>query len=171
MRYHTIGLEEPDGSTVDVDGIDSGTQISTVAANLPSLKTAYFRVWARDESGIFSVQSDTASAFVSPFTFETVAGAAIDAGGSRSIAVDKNGDIHIAYNDGTAFALLYNKRTSGSWGSPETVEGDPVTNISLALDAAGGPHISYKNIAGDNYKYAYKSGTWFLENIETALGV
>ena len=57
-----------------------GTTQAVVIGGLPSMKTAYFKVWTKDEAGNYSVGSDTFSAYVSPFVAQTIDGAGIDAG-------------------------------------------------------------------------------------------
>lgn len=91
-----------------------------------------------------------------------------------SIAVGKNGDVHISYyrdsggindyclryvmiKDGTPTYELVDDYAGGILG----------THNSIALDADGTPHISYYDQANEDLKYAYKNGTlWTITTVD-----
>ena len=96
---------------VSTSGVTPG---AVVAYNVSPSTNAfyYFSVWTQDPSGNWSVQSSTAGAYNSPFSFETVDNNA----GSfawTSLAIDKDGNLHLAYINGAGSAGLcqaYNRR-------------------------------------------------------------
>ncbi|MBI5242612.1 MAG: carboxypeptidase regulatory-like domain-containing protein [Elusimicrobia bacterium] len=146
-----------------------GTTQTVVIGGLPSRKTAYFRVWTKDESDNYSAPSDTFSGYVSPFVLATIDGAGIDAGRGVSLAVDRFGDAHAGYRGGSVSQeLRYGKRAGGIWGSPEAPDpGVRIAEALLALDEAGSPQILYRNTQTGELKVAKKSGAWAASVIET----
>ncbi len=145
---------------IDTGPVAQGIVVSTEIFGPESGKTAYFRVWASDEKGQWSVMSATAAAFVSPFALETVAGAASDAGVHASLAADRAGNLHVSYGDLTASKLKY-ARYDGAWTISSPVpDNNSALHASLALDGAGQPRLSY--FKGDpiyNLGYAKYDGT------------
>jgi hypothetical protein len=85
------------------------------------------------------------------------------AGEYSSIAIDSNGTPHISYYDHVSAYdgdLKYAFRTpQGAWAiAVVDWEGDVGIDTSLALDAAGNPHIAYYDGTGDRLKYARLEG-------------
>ena len=88
-----------------------------------------------------------------------------------SITLDSAGNPHIGYaydyynsnNDTYSSYLEYASKSNGKW-TKETVNTNYTSDISLALDSAGNPHISYIDFPDDSYPYimyAVKSnGKW-----------
>ncbi|MEK9145716.1 MAG: hypothetical protein AAB339_08920, partial [Elusimicrobiota bacterium] len=148
--------------------LSAGGAVSVVIGGLPSLKTAYFKVWTRDESGNYSVASDTLSVFVSPFVLGTLDGSGIDAGSYASLAPDRSGDLHAAYTGGFGTQeLRYLKRASGVWGAVESPDpGVGASHAVIAVDGDGRPKILYRGPSGE-LKLAGKSGTWSNETLES----
>ena len=93
-----------------------------------------------------------------------------------SLAVDAEGNPHIAYYEMTIWMkkgnLKYASKSGGSW-TVETVESDAGEQPSLALDAEGNPHIAYHDHPNGCLKYASKKGgNWTVETVDcTALVV
>jgi len=146
-----------------------GASASFVISSLPSLKRVYFRVWTRDQAGNFSVQSATFSAVAVPTSFETIAGGGgFDAGRSPSLAVDRSGNLHVAYQGTTATQeLQYAKRTAGIWGTPVSLDpGVVVSNVVLALDTADNPVIAYYDTAAPQLKLARFNAGWTISTLE-----
>jgi hypothetical protein len=91
----------------------------------------------------------------SAWEFQTVDSGYV--GAHTSLALDAAGHAHISYQDheGTMDKLKYAHWTGSDWAI-QTVDPDWRVHVgehtSLALDAAGLPHISYR--AGTNLKYA-----------------
>jgi len=86
-----------------------------------------------------------------------------------SLALDDDGNPHIAYYDVTNGDLRYAIRVGSVW-TFETVDaaGDMGQFCALALDSYGNPHISYYNATTQDLKYATKSGeVWTLETVDT----
>ncbi|MBI5243699.1 MAG: fibronectin type III domain-containing protein, partial [Elusimicrobia bacterium] len=148
--------------SVATSSVAPGTTQTMVIGGLPSRKTAYFRVWTKDESDNYSAPSDTFSAYVSPFALAVIDGAGIDAGRGVSLAVDRYGDAHAGYRGGfVSQELRYEKRTSGVWGSPEAPDpGVRIAEAGLAVDEAGNPQILYRNTQTGELKVAKKAGVW-----------
>lgn len=85
--------------------------------------------------------------------------------GERSLALDADENPHIAYG---ADHLYYAWHDGAAWHL-ETV--DPAAGVgryaSLALDATGGPRISYYDDLNDDLKYAHYDGsTWQIETVD-----
>jgi hypothetical protein len=78
-------------------------------------------------------------------------GTAADAGEFSSLAFDRQGVPHIAYNDGQVLASLYYASLNGTTGQWEfslidddtPYTGDAGYSPSLKIDAAGNPHVAY----------------------------
>ena len=82
-----------------------------------------------------------------------------------SLAVDQNGQVHIAYMGDASPYLRYASGNGGSW----TVEspGGFGAYSSLALDREGKPHISYYDGWGFKLRYARKEeGSWLHQTID-----
>lgn len=86
------------------------------------------------------------------------------AGAYSSIAVDGDGNPHIAYDDTVNGELRYAVKMGGIW-SIETVDPDDGgRGVSIVLDSQGVPHIGYQEISENRPVYATKSGgAWITE--------
>ncbi len=102
----------------------------------------------------------------------------VDSGGvgmNTSLVLDGTGRPHISYFDRQNNELKYAWYNGIDW-QIETVdnEGDPWAAISLALDAAGHPHIVYIHYEypNDDLKYAQYDGTsWHIEVVDSQRSV
>jgi hypothetical protein len=77
-----------------------------------------------------------------------------DTGGFPSIAVDAHNNLHVTYCDFTAGSLMYARKFGGDdwqFAVADSIGGGLYS--SLALDDAGGVHVSYEN--GETLRYAY----------------
>jgi hypothetical protein len=87
-------------------------------------------------------------------------------GEHSSIAVDSQGNPHIAYQDRTNSDLKYARKSGGVW-AVEVVDSDGFLGAyaSLALDSQDNPHVSYERQGNpDRLTYAHKSaGVWTIE--------
>ena len=84
-----------------------------------------------------------------------------------SIDLDSNDNPHMAYRS-SAGVLKYAKWNGSLW-IIETVEGYPVSELSLAVDSNGNPHIGYK-VWGE-LRYAVKEGKiWKIEKVSKDMG-
>ncbi len=148
--------------------VSAGSAVSVIIGGLPSLKTAFLKVWSRDESDNYSAPSDTISVFVSPFVLGTLDGSGIDAGSYASLAPERSGDLHAAYTGGFGTQeLRYLKRVSGNWGSVEFPDpGVGASHAVVAVDGDSRPKILYRGPSGE-LKLAGKSGTWSSETLES----
>ena len=87
-----------------------------------------------------------------------------------SIALDSQGNPHIAYYDNLHGKLRYASRADGAW-TPTTVDsaGNVGGYISLQLDAMDRPRISYYDITNQDLKFAHQTGgTWTIELVDSA---
>jgi len=106
--------------------------------------------------------------------YETV-DSAYQVGRSASLALDSNGDAHIAYFDLPNGKLKYAHRLNGAW-QIETVDRAVEGSATLILDSAGGAHIAYSSNdqasppAGPttySVKYASRTGSsWDIQTLE-----
>jgi hypothetical protein len=90
-------------------------------------------------------------------------GKSFESAGDRSLVLDVNSHPHIVYGGRQLYYAWYD----GSAWHYETIDPDSWGGAcaSLALDAAGRPHISYKG--GGDLKYAYHDGTsWHSEIVD-----
>ena len=89
-----------------------------------------------------------------------------------SLAMDDQGQFHIAHYDSDNDDLRYSTGVpNGAWAT-EVVDssGDTGRNPSIAIDAAGDPHIVYRSWNGWKFKYATlnpSSPDWQISTIET----
>lgn len=98
-----------------------------------------------------------------------------DVGGYASLALDFSGLPHVSYcrfiaSGGVCDDLKYAYFDGAAW-HVETVDsaGAVGQSASLALDAAGRPHISYYDYTNRDLKYAYFDGAvWHIERVDTA---
>lgn len=94
------------------------------------------------------------------------------AGWRQSLALDRHGHPHIAYqwDDGgqpRLQALRYAHLGAQGW-EVQTVDPRDALSPSLAVDAAGRPHIAYVDPASHTLRYAYWDGlAWRLEPVGT----
>lgn len=111
----------------------------------------------------------------SDWAIETV-DSAEGAGSFTSLALDAAGNPHISYHDyyyDSKFkdTLKYAHWTGSDWAI-ETVDSSGIMgegeDTSLALDAAGNPHISYFDWTADELKYARWNGSaWSIETVDS----
>jgi hypothetical protein len=106
-----------------------------------------------------------------PFLVEAVGGTTISAGSVYSLALDSEGNPHVAFCDSITGNLRYASRSAGAW-TIETADGSAIvlgTSSSLALDDEGNPHVSYVDAAVatlETLKYARKvGGVWIVETV------
>jgi len=80
-----------------------------------------------------------------------------------SLAIARDGSVHVAYQDITNADLKVAVKRDGQWMS-ETVDarGDVGEHTSLALDAAGRAHVSYYDLQNGQLRYAVEGadGSW-----------
>lgn len=88
------------------------------------------------------------------------------------IAADASDDLHVSYWENSS--LKYVRRSSGSWGSFETVDdtGTVGRYSSLALDSSDDVHISYYDDTNTSLKYAYHNDvSWVVETVDSSAQV
>ncbi|WP_394840200.1 hypothetical protein LVJ94_25275 [Pendulispora rubella] len=81
-----------------------------------------------------------------------------DVGRFSSIAVGASGDVHIAYYDSTHNQLKYARRSGDAWFMDMVETVPELAGTSIAVDAAGGVHVSYsgrRTTVSHDLKYAY----------------
>ena len=91
-----------------------------------------------------------------------------DVGSYNDIAVDSQGNPHIAYYDATNKDLKYAYKDGAGWHVytiANTV--DYGSHVSIALDKKGNPHISYVDSTNGYLLYAFKDSTgWNHETVD-----
>ena len=173
IQYSTANPASVNWSTstaqviISTSGVSPGVLVST-SITLSLNKMYSFKMWAGDETGNWSAVSAVVSVFNSQFSFENIG----QSGGAPNLTIDKDNNLHVAYNFATNQELRYIKRTGTTWqGSPTTV--DSLVNTpwspSIALDANANPHIAYGD-QSPNYdlKYAKFDGVWSTSTIDAA---
>lgn len=105
-----------------------------------------------------------------PFVYESI-DVTGRTGYNASLALDANGDPHVAYYDLSNHDLRYARRTGAGWVL-ETVDATGITGVtpSLAIDAFGDPHVAYYDSTGLDLRYARKirGGPWTVEVVASA---
>ncbi|MCG2726059.1 MAG: hypothetical protein L6420_07365, partial [Elusimicrobia bacterium] len=133
-----------------ISGASSTGAIYSTSTVLATLGTDYsyhftaYDVWGDTATGISTATIDAPD--VGLFDLETIDGDGIIAGDFNSLAVDSQGNIHIAYSaiDTAIFRYVKWSSPSGPWSDPVTV-GAGMGNgsqMSIALDANELPNIS-----------------------------
>ena len=105
-----------------------------------------------------------------PFYVETVQ-SDLNSGKFVSMAIDVNGDLHVAYYGDANNHLYYARRTNGVWSyEPVDQGGDMGQYCSIAIDSNNLPHICYLDATNDEVKYArLDEGVWTIEVIPDGL--
>jgi parallel beta-helix repeat protein len=89
----------------------------------------------------------------------------------NSLALDGDGNPHIAYHDCAKGHLNHAEWTGTNW-SIEVVDEHVPGNwavTSIAIDSNDNPHIGYFNDSSDDLKYAkYNGSAWMLETVDSA---
>ena len=90
-----------------------------------------------------------------------------------SMAVDDQGQFHIAHYDDKHYDLRYSTGAPNGQWTTTVVDSQGTTgrNPAIAVDAAGDPHIVYETWSGFDLKYATlnpSSPDWQVSNVETA---
>ncbi|MFA5858612.1 MAG: fibronectin type III domain-containing protein [Elusimicrobiota bacterium] len=155
--------------TISTSGVAPGVMVSTNVSPAYN-ETYYFKVWAKDEAGNWSVLSEHATVHNSPFNTQTVEVTGIGSGNYASAVIDKNGNSHIAYYSNGTYDLKYASWTGSAWAI-QTIDspGYVGINASLTLDGNGNAHISYwEGGAPANLKYARWTGsTWSVQTVDS----
>lgn len=94
----------------------------------------------------------------------------------NSLAVDANGNAHIAYERIGANELLYANSTGQTWQFTTVDPGATYQHVvgpgaSIALGHAGDPHIAYLDITANVVKYAsWEGGKWHVQIVDHLAG-
>jgi len=151
-RYETVDSSSAVGSAASL-ALDAAGRpaISYYDALNQDLKFAY-----RDGSGWHTQTVDSG-------------GPGGDVGMTTALGLDANGRAHIAYSDGTHQSVKYARRGTSGWQlEPIGAANWQVAVISLAVDSAGNPHVSYYahylDSSGDDLVYARRGAAgWTVE--------
>ena len=87
-----------------------------------------------------------------------------------SMALDSEGNQHIAYYNSSDASLMYAKYDGASWQIEEVDDsGTTGRYASIAIDSDDLPHISYvHDTSPDEVRYAHYNGTgWSIETVDT----
>lgn len=79
------------------------------------------------------------------------------------------GDVpKVAYYRNSSGDLMYADKATGSWVITAVDTANAVgANPSLVLDSLGNPHVAYSDITNYDLRYAYYSGGWTTEALDT----
>ena len=111
----------------------------------------------------------------------TIVDALGDVGTQSSITVDSSDKVHIAYRDATTTDLKYASNASGTWvttavdatgvGPKDGFRSEEGAFNSIAVDSLGNAHISYRDLATSDLKYATNaSGSWVTTTVDFDVG-
>lgn len=89
----------------------------------------------------------------------------IDCGGSPSLALDSNDNLHVSYVDDTNFNLMYTSDIghSGTWNTPLVLDNSEIVGFSssLGIDSNDNLHVAYYDYGNSNLGYlAYEDSSW-----------
>ncbi|MFA5858864.1 MAG: fibronectin type III domain-containing protein [Elusimicrobiota bacterium] len=171
IQYSTVSVtswvSENAQVVVSTSGIAPGQRVYILVTGLVAETTNWFRIWAYDELGNYSVVSDSITFTPSPFSYEI-----LDSDGYTGaypvVAVDSNGYPHIAYSAGNPLKVKYTKWTGSVWVSTNvdiTSENGDDTYVSLALDGNDLPHITFTK--NSNLFYANFNGVNWSTSVVT----
>lgn len=135
---HEVRYAYQDGEGWQIERVDNGFARMTSLA-LDALGRPHIAYWA----GAPDYDLRHATRDTQGWQVETVDDQS-DIGSAPSIAVDSQGGIHIAYQEGYFEDLRYAVNHGAGW-QLETVDSEGYTgySASLTLDSSGRPHISY----------------------------
>jgi hypothetical protein len=165
-RGATWSLEVADGNNPYAGYKDRGlySSIELDSAGNPHISYAHF------DGGTNSLKYASRTGFV--WTNETVpfASGTAPATMDTSLALDTSNRPHIAsLNTSGVWYAYFN---GASWSMVLVDNPGNVDYVSIALDSAGNPGISYYDVNQDMLKYAFRRGsTWTVENVSMGGGM
>lgn len=158
--------------TVDAVG-DVGVHVSLALDSAGQPHLAYYDA---DNGALkYAYQDGSNRGQLQAWQIETVDEAG-NVGQYSSLALDGQGDPHIAYYDATHKALKYARYDGSAWHI-ETADGAAAGRqvgqyASLALDAFGRPYVSYYDAGDYDLRFAYFDGlSWQLGVVDGSNGV
>ncbi|UJS17063.1 MAG: Ig-like domain-containing protein [Candidatus Jettenia sp.] len=167
FEYGTVSaLYGSTSATQIVDG-SGDTPVSIGVNGLTDETTYYYRIVAQNSAGITHGEEDK---FTTVSNWKTIAVEApkwFSYFSSRAIALDADNHPHIAYGGDRLYYVHYN---GTSWHY-ETVDISPGVGYyaSLAIDASGKMHISYRDRINHTIKYATNaSGSWKIATVDNS---
>jgi hypothetical protein len=85
------------------------------------------------------------------------------------LALGSDGTAQISYYDSDAQVLMYARRTAAGWERTVADDSERVGRSSaIALDSLDHPHVAYRDMKGNNLKYAHWDGAqWEVQFIGT----
>ncbi|MFH2203946.1 MAG: right-handed parallel beta-helix repeat-containing protein [Elusimicrobiota bacterium] len=164
IQWSTETPDSVDWSTANAQVVQATGPVNSVSVShtiggLPAGKTVYLGIWSRDELGRYSRRSGLGSGFSAPFTSDVLASGLGAGSDEHDMAVDKDGNVHVVYDDGIAGQVKYVKRTGSVWSAPVNVgplAGGTPPRPAVAVDINGNPHIVW---AETSSKVSYSSST------------
>lgn len=121
---------------------------------------------------LYNYSTPMRSESTTAFSFETVDDVAK---GQASLALDKNGNPHIAYVDVGGKLILASKDSNGTWIKEELlgaglVGGSEENRVCLEIDSQGNPHIAYRELSSGNLYYGFKrDNRWEFTPVPTSI--
>jgi len=99
------------------------------------------------------------------WTFEMIEGPGANVGPwGLSLKLDATDTAHVGYHTGED--IKYARRAPAGWQS-QVIVANTGSEVSLALDASGNPHLSFQAGLNEDVKYASWNGTaWVIETVE-----
>jgi hypothetical protein len=165
-RVTTCAFTPPIPTVVDV--ISTAGPVATIGIGVDSKGVPHI-VYQDGNGGLKHAELCPCSDFSTVgWTLETVP---IPGGIYSSMAVDKNGAVHVVSSSGGA--ISYTKKSNGVWSTPESIIGPAaLAGLSLAVDSGGNPHVLWSDHRSTFNEVVYSSrGSapffWLPSNSET----
>jgi len=168
-----LRLASFDGSVWTTQSVDSGTNKGCDSSIVIDENDYVYIAYQDRDNSKLKFATNKSGSWLSYSPDESSFGNNMYPGYSTSLAMDKQGQFHIAHYDSDNEDLRYSTgRPNGQWTNTIVdASGDTGKNPSIAVDAAGDLHIVYASWSGFDLKYATlkpsSSSSWQKSNIQT----
>jgi hypothetical protein len=163
-QYWDLNVAYYDGAAWPSETVATGREGARNALALDAAGHAHV-AWASCDYGLGDCDLLHAYYDGTAWQVTTVDGAG-DVGAGNSLSLDAAGYDHISYADWTSGTLKYAQYDGATWQIAVVDSAGYYGTTSLALDAAGRPHISYYSSTGLRYAYNDNTG-WQIQTLDT----